>query len=260
LPFCHQCGHNLELGIEKFCPNCGFNLQDGQVVGNTKSFEITKTKGDVFGTGFTGSGILAGKEIGYTVNGNVMNFHVSGNISKEVIDNLQKIISSPARVEPQSMDKNSIQPNEEFKTKMEEDSNTSLQIKDVLEEVNQIEKEHGTNIEEIKVGDMQISKNALSLKEIILKGNEHFYNNQYSEAIEWYDKALELDSNNFDLLFNKAYALSELNNSTESIEWYDKALEINPDYAKALNNKRLAQEKLDKEGNKGIFSRFKSTR
>lgn len=42
---------------------------------------------------------------------------------------------------------------------------------------------------------MQISKNELSLKEIILKGNEHYYNKEYKEAMECYDKALEIDPN-----------------------------------------------------------------
>ena len=40
---------------------------------------------------------------------------------------------------------------------------------------------------------MQISKNELSLKEIILKDNEHYYNKEYRDVIEYYDKALEID-------------------------------------------------------------------
>ena len=52
LPFCHQCGYNLQLGIEKFCPNCGYNLHNGQAGGNVNSLNITDTKGDVLGAGF----------------------------------------------------------------------------------------------------------------------------------------------------------------------------------------------------------------
>jgi hypothetical protein len=80
LPFCHQCGHNLDLGIKKFCPNCGYNLNKGQT--GMHSFDFSNNQGDVFGAGFTGNGNLMGKEIGYTVIRNVINFHVSGNVPK----------------------------------------------------------------------------------------------------------------------------------------------------------------------------------
>jgi hypothetical protein len=106
LPFCHQCGYNLQLGIEKFCPNCGFNLNNsGQTSENTKSIDIANNKGDVFGTGFAGSGNIIGKGIKYAVNGNVIHIHVTGNISNEQIENLQKIISLSAQIEQQSLDK-----------------------------------------------------------------------------------------------------------------------------------------------------------
>jgi tetratricopeptide (TPR) repeat protein len=86
-----------------------------------------------------------------------------------------------------------------------------------------IEKEEGKEIHGIKVGEIQISKNELTSKELILKGNEHFYKNEYDEAIDSYDKALK----------------------------------IKPDFAELLYNKRLAQQELGKgNDNKGFFSRF----
>jgi hypothetical protein len=62
--FCHQCGHSLSLGIEKYCPNCGTALvispppseaavTDSSRGGNDYygSTNITGTSGDVFGAG-----------------------------------------------------------------------------------------------------------------------------------------------------------------------------------------------------------------
>jgi tetratricopeptide (TPR) repeat protein len=94
-----------------------------------------------------------------------------------------------------------------IKAKLGESETSQQQIKNVLEQVDKIEKKARTEIKEIKVGDLQISKNELSLKEIILKGNEYYYRNEFNEAISWYDKALEIDKNNFDIWYNKGYAL-----------------------------------------------------
>ncbi|MGA9152392.1 MAG: tetratricopeptide repeat protein [Candidatus Nitrosopolaris sp.] len=79
-------------------------------------------------------------------------------------------------------------------------------------EISGIEKEEGKEIREIRVGAIYISKNELSLKEIILKGNEYYYNKQYNEAIECYDKALEIDAK---------YALLRGTKSEQrKIKWY----------------------------------------
>ena len=68
MTFCHQCGYQLKLGIEKFCPNCGQNLtkQESGIEDTTasnKSVGIPGTQGDVFGFGFSGSANIIGKDI-----------------------------------------------------------------------------------------------------------------------------------------------------------------------------------------------------
>ena len=95
-------------------------------------------------------------------------------------------------------------------TKTEETSKSYLQIKNVLYDVNRIEKESGIDIEEIKIGNLQISKNELSLDELILKGNEHFYKNQYNEAIECFNKALEIDPSYNGGVVNKVSTIREI--------------------------------------------------
>ncbi|HSA74986.1 MAG TPA: tetratricopeptide repeat protein, partial [Candidatus Nitrosocosmicus sp.] len=44
------------------------------------------------------------------------------------------------------------------------------------------------------------------------------------EAIEWYDKALEVDGNNTYAMYNKGVALGELGKPEEALDWFDKAL------------------------------------
>jgi len=136
---------------------------------------------------------------------------------------------------------------------------TKRQTSRVLDEINKIEKEEGIQIQEIKVGDLQISKNEISLKEYLLKGSERYYIQDYEEAIKWYDKAIGLDVNNSEAWFDKGCVLGQQKKYNEAIECYDKALAIKPDYELALNNKRLAQKKLgESKDNKGFFSKFRS--
>jgi tetratricopeptide (TPR) repeat protein len=108
---------------------------------------------------------------------------------------LQKIISTPTQIDLKSIDKSSIQSNEEFKTNIGEPSKTYIQIKNVLEDVNKIENESSTNIDKIKIGEVQFSKNDLSIKELILIGNEYYYKKEYDEALACYNKALEINPN-----------------------------------------------------------------
>lgn len=63
---------------------------------------------------------------------------------------------------------------------------------------------------------------------------------RYEEAIESYDKLLKLESNSTNILNNKWLALHNLWRYEEAIESYDKALEITSNYAITLNNKWLA--------------------
>ena len=216
MPFCYQCGKKFTLGDENFCSNCGYNLQNGRANRNIKSFEITKTKGDVIGPGISGSGNLAGKEIEYVVQGNVINISIGGgSLSQEVLSDLQKVLSLSTQVEPPLLEKNIIESDKDFKTKEDESGKTHKQIKEVLDEVNKAEKKSGRNIEQIKMGDMQISKKELSLKELILEGNEHYYKKEYSEAIECYNKVLDINPDNIDAWHNKGNALKELGQLAE---------------------------------------------
>lgn len=60
---------------------------------------------------------------------------------------------------------------------------------------------------------------------------------KYQEAIESYDKALEINPNDFDAWNNKGHALKDSGRYQEAITSYDKALKINPDFEPALKAK-----------------------
>ncbi len=93
------------------------------------------------------------------------------NASKDDIDKLKEIISTPTQSEL-LLDK-TVKTDEDFEVKIEKSIKTYKQIKSVLEEVNKIEKAIGKNIDKIKIGNIHTTKNELLLKEHILEGDSH---------------------------------------------------------------------------------------
>ncbi len=67
MPFCHQCGYNLRLGIEKFCPSCGFNL-NGYDKKNSRYIGIIDNNRDIIGVGIDGNGNIIWKNVSIIVN------------------------------------------------------------------------------------------------------------------------------------------------------------------------------------------------
>lgn len=61
-------------------------------------------------------------------------------------------------------------------------------------------------------------------------------NEDFNEAIFAYKKALQLEPNNFEVLFNLALTLKRNKQPDQAIETYQKALSIKPDYADAYFN------------------------
>src|SRR5918996_3954107 len=101
MKFCHNCGYHLTLGTEKFCPECGINLKSDVAINNedsgstgsnslTTSSSINGTSGDVIGSAISGTGNIIGKEVAYSVSGNVINLHIES-ISAETLQELKSI-------------------------------------------------------------------------------------------------------------------------------------------------------------------------
>ena len=78
------------------------------------------------------------------------------------------------------------------------------------------------------------------------KGGTLYFQGKYDEAIECYDKAIEIDPDSSVVWNNKGLALNALGKYEEAIACYDRVIEIDPQDADAWNNKGLA---LDSLGN-----------
>jgi tetratricopeptide (TPR) repeat protein len=247
--YCPECGHQLDRGTEKFCPECGEELGQAATSGRydkkKSSIGITDTKGDVFGAGVGGTGHFIGKELAYTVQGNMINLQISGGVSNEVLQTLQKMISIPTQLDP-TISPGREHDNKEIKEKQEAVVEAKQQIGHVLEDINKVSKKEGKEIQEIKAGDLQISTKELLLKEIMLKGDEHWYKKEYYDAISWYDKAIEIDPNYAKAWINKGMSLSKLGKYQEAIEYLDKAIELDPNRYLAWINKGYALYSLGK--------------
>ena len=72
------------------------------------------------------------------------------------------------------------------------------------------------------------------------EGYDLYNQGRYEEAIECYNKALEIDPDYGDAWNNKGIVLDDLGRYEEAIECYNKALEIDPDNAYVWNNKGVS--------------------
>ena len=72
------------------------------------------------------------------------------------------------------------------------------------------------------------------------KGAALYYQGKYDEAIQAYNKALEINPQFADAWSSKGNALNSLSKYDEAIQACDKAIEINPQFAEAWNNKGAA--------------------
>lgn len=62
---------------------------------------------------------------------------------------------------------------------------------------------------------------------------------KYKNAIDYYDKVLEIDHDNIKALINKGNSLTSIGKYKEAIGCYDKTLEIEPENIKADFNKKV---------------------
>ena len=88
--------------------------------------------------------------------------------------------------------------------------------------------------------------NFASTSSLDKKGDDLFDAGNYTAAIQYYTKALTINSTDTDALNGKANSLANLDNSTGAIQFFDKALSINPKDTDALDGKGFA---LDALGN-----------
>jgi len=69
---------------------------------------------------------------------------------------------------------------------------------------------------------------------------------KYQEALECFEKAIEINPKEEIAWYNKGVALTNLGKHQEALECFEKAIEINPNYEKAWYNKGVALTNLGK--------------
>jgi superkiller protein 3 len=84
----------------------------------------------------------------------------------------------------------------------------------------------------------------LSAEEYFTKGNNAYENGLYYIALEYYQKAIDINPNHADAYYNMGNAYHYLKNYAESIRCYQKAIDINPNYADAYYNMGIAYANL----------------
>jgi tetratricopeptide (TPR) repeat protein len=67
---------------------------------------------------------------------------------------------------------------------------------------------------------------------------------RYKKALDCYNKALEINPRNAEVLYNKGIILYERNRHRDAIICFDEALEINPKYIEAARAKAVAEAEL----------------
>jgi tetratricopeptide (TPR) repeat protein len=76
-----------------------------------------------------------------------------------------------------------------------------------------------------------------STQDILNKANVLQDLQRYDEALQYYDKVLEIDPKDIDALYDKASVLEDLERYDEALQYYDKVLDIDPKDIDAMNNK-----------------------
>lgn len=80
------------------------------------------------------------------------------------------------------------------------------------------------------------SKNEDKSRYYLDKGLDYLYCSQYEGAIEYFDKAIKYNFDNFEAYFYRGCAKYNIFKKEEALEDYNKAIEINPNYVKAYFN------------------------
>lgn len=73
-------------------------------------------------------------------------------------------------------------------------------------------------------------------QQFIDKAKRYFDEKRFSDAIETYEKALEIEPKNVGVLIKIGLSYRHLENYDKAIEYYDRALDIEPDNKVAINN------------------------
>jgi len=81
---------------------------------------------------------------------------------------------------------------------------------------------------------MSKNKKAIEFKN---NGNTAFQNQKYQESIDWYTKAIKLDTSDATFFSNRCAAYAALNNFSKALEDAEMSIKVNPNWAKGYYRK-----------------------
>lgn len=84
-----------------------------------------------------------------------------------------------------------------------------------------------------------------SVKYLYEKGKKLDSESRYEEAIFHYNQALNIESNNIDILISKGNALDDLGKHNDALNHYDKVLALDPDNYFAIINKIVTLNRIE---------------
>ena len=114
----------------------------------------------------------------------------------------------------------------------------------VLDHLREIHNIHTDTIYNDPIGFITNEKNYETASVLFYRGFASDSKGKYKEAIDYYDRAIELNLNNAGAYNNRGVAKKELGQYQEAIGDYDKAIELNPGFVEAYNNRGNAKNKL----------------
>ena len=86
----------------------------------------------------------------------------------------------------------------------------------------------------------------LSADDYFRQGRAYYRAGAYPQALEAYNRSLELKPDNLDALNNRGMTLDELKRYEEALKDYSHALELRPDFPEVLNNRGVALAKMER--------------
>jgi tetratricopeptide (TPR) repeat protein len=102
-----------------------------------------------------------------------------------------------------------------------------------------------TTTNAIIIHNQEINSSIITnINNLIIKGYASISRGNFSQAIMFFDKILDIEPNNFIALNGKAAALIEIGNYSQAIGYSDKVLKLEPNFTGALINKGTALESL----------------
>ena len=122
-------------------------------------------------------------------------------------------------------------------------------IEKLWDEYAELVKQEGKEDEIIRCMDSIIQMDLLYKTQVLAwinKGKALYELGRPEEAIECFDKAIELDPKDVGVWNNKGIVLDDLGKHEEAIECYDKVIELDPENVIAWDNKGFTLRKLGK--------------